>query len=358
MLTKTAVFFFVVMLLPAGYSLCQGQCLPDMGDSATVCPLGNPPSRTTLSSIKAVKSNEGDDKMRMILIKAGKFQMGSTNFPDAQPIHEVELSSFYIDEHEVTNGQFAEFIRSTGYVTVAERALDAKDFPEVDPAVLVPGSAVFKVSDEVKESGYLQWWTFIPEANWRHPEGPNSSIEGKDNFPVTQIAYQDAEAYAKWAGKRLPTEAEWEYAAKSGQHTDEPYYWGKELKKDGRWQANIYQGEFPAINTEEDGFGATAPVKSFPPNALGVYDMVGNVWEWCSDFYRPDAYASSETINPKGPAGSYDPQEPGVVKRVQRGGSFLCSDQYCQRYKAGGRGKGEQNSPTNHVGFRCVKDIY
>ncbi|HLS96686.1 MAG TPA: formylglycine-generating enzyme family protein [Sphingobacterium sp.] len=325
-------------------------------DTVAMCH-GNVPSRFT-GHRDTVRHIRGKDSVRMVLIEGGKFMMGSESFDDAQPIHEVEVASFYMDEHEVTNEQFEAFVKATGYVTVAERPLRPEDFPGVDPAMLVPGSAVFTPPKGVHGlQNHLQWWTYVPGANWRHPEGPDSSIRGKEHHPVTQLAYQDAAAYAEWAGKRLPTEAEWEYAAKAGKHTTETYYWGTEKKENGRWLANIYQGEFPIDNTKEDGFETTAPVKSFPPNAWGLYDMEGNVWEWCADLYRPDYYARSAKSNPKGPADSYDPQEPGAIKRVQRGGSFLCNDEYCERYKAGSRGKGEENSPTNNVGFRCVKDI-
>lgn len=328
-----------------------------MEDSLAVCHAGSIPSRFTVST-DSLSYMEGKDAVKMVLIEGSTFKMGSSNFPDAQPIHEVKVSSFYMDEHEVTNAQFQAFVDATGYVTVAERPLDPKEFPGVDSAILVPGSAVFAVPKAVDGlTNHTQWWQYIPGTSWKNPEGPDSSIEGKADYPVTQLAYQDAEAYAKWVGKRLPTEAEWEYAAKGGKHTDEMYYWGNEKKENGKWLANIYQGDFPAHNTKEDGFEATAPVKSFPANAYGLYDMEGNVWEWCSDFYRPDYYANSPKMNPKGPADAHDPQEPGLVKRVQRGGSFLCNDQYCERYKAGSRGKGEVNSPTNNVGFRCVKDV-
>lgn len=356
---------FLRFFFAAALALCMMACQSGTktahnvtaDDSTALCHMNTIPSRFVAKN-DSLSYTQGKDDVRMVLIEGGKFQMGSSYFPDAQPIHEVEVSSFYMDEHEVTNAQFKAFVDATGYVTVAERPLDPADFPGVDPEMLVPGSAVFAAPKEVEGLGnHLRWWQYIPGANWKHPEGPDSSIEGKENHPVTQLAYQDAEAYAKWVGKRLPTEAEWEYAAKGGKHTDETYYWGNEKKEDGKWLANIYQGDFPAHNTKEDGFETTAPVKSFPSNAYGLYDMEGNVWEWCADYYRTDYYANSPKVDPKGPADSHDPQEPGLIKRVQRGGSFLCSDEYCERYKAGGRGKGEVNSPTNNVGFRCVKDI-
>lgn len=325
-------------------------------DSLAACHMEAIPSRFPALADSASYVT-GEDKVKMIFVQGGVFQMGTKNFPDAQPIHEVQVNSFYIDEHEVTNAQFAAFVDATGYLTVAERPLDPAEFPGVDPSLLVPGSAVFGSPEKVLGlSNHLQWWNYVPGASWKHPEGPNSSIKGREHHPVTQVAHQDAEAYAKWAGKRLPTEAEWEYAAKAGKHTDETFYWGTEMKEDGKWLANIFQGEFPTGNSKADGFESTAPVKSFPANAWGLYDMEGNVWEWCSDYYTVDYYASSPKDNPQGPAASHDPQEPGLVKRVQRGGSFLCTDQYCERYKAGSRGKGEVNSPTNNVGFRCVKD--
>ena len=328
-------------------------------DSAATCAMDNIPSRFgRMAESSALPRITGEDQVNMVLVAGGTFLMGSESFPDAMPLHEIEVSSFYMDEHEVTNTQFAAFVEATGYVTVAERALDPNEFPGVDPAALVPGSAVFTAPGSVRGlENYLQWWRYVPGANWRHPEGPESTITGREDHPVTQVAYQDAEAYARWAGKRLPTEAEWEYAAKGGEHTTETYYWGTEKKENGKWLANIYQGDFPENNTKEDGFETTAPVKSFPANAYGLYDMEGNVWEWCSDYYRPDYYANSPKVNPHGPTDSHDPQEPGMVKRVQRGGSFLCNDQYCERYKAGARGKSEINSPTNNMGFRCVKDI-
>lgn len=295
---------------------------------------------------------------KMLWIKGGSFLMGSDDpaFMDAQPVHEVSVNGFWMDEHEVTNAEFAKFVKATGYITVAERPLDPKDYPTVPKENLVIGSAVFAPPEnEVSLDDPGQWWRYVAGANWYHPLGPSSSVSIKPNDPVVQVCYEDAIAYAKWAGKRLPTEAEWEYAARAGKE-NKNYYWGEELKPSGKWTANIFQGKFPNKNSREDGFDFLAPVKSFPPNAYGLYDMEGNVWEWCHDFYRPDYYQNSPKENPQGPRDSYDPDEPGIVKRVVRGGSFLCSDQYCIRYKAGSRGKGEVKSAANNQGFRCVKD--
>ncbi|RFS20769.1 formylglycine-generating enzyme family protein [Chitinophaga silvatica] len=292
----------------------------------------------------------------MVWIPGGTFEMGSDEFEDSKPVHSVTVNGFWMDEHEVTNAQFAEFVKATGYITDAEKPLKPEDYPDVDPEKLKPGSAVFTPpTHPVSLDNPMLWWEYAYGANWKHPLGATSTIEGKDNEPVVQVSYNDAQAYASWAGKRLPTEAEWEIAARQGKPAT-IYYWGDSLKPKGQWPANIFQGDFPWQNTAEDGFTGVAPVKSFPPNAYGLYDMEGNVWEWCADFYRPDSYTKNAEINPKGPSSSFDPEEPGAVKRVQRGGSFLCSDQYCIRYKAGSRGKGEVSSGGNNLGFRCVKD--
>lgn len=310
------------------------------------------------SSSRPVTTYSNHVGEKMIWLPGGIFNMGSTDaaFADAQPVHAVRVNGFWIDEHEVTNAQFAQFVKATGYKTVAEKALDPKDFPGVNPTELVPGSAVFSApSQQVALNDPLQWWHYIAGANWQHPFGPQSSINGKEAEPVVHISYADALAYATWAGKRLPTEAEWEYAARAGNDAG-TFYWGDELKPNGKWAANIYQGSFPNHDAKDDGFAGIAPVKSFAPNGFGLYDMEGNVWEWCSDFYRPDYYKRSPSDNPEGPIDSYDPDEPGAVKRVQRGGSFICSDEYCVRYKAGSRGKGEVQSASNNLGFRCVKD--
>ena len=291
----------------------------------------------------------------MSWVAGGELWMGDNDFPDARPVHRVTVDGFFMDKTEVTNAQFARFVRETGYLTVAERAPDPKDFPGVPASDLKAGSIVFSPPNHAVDlNNHLQWWNYVPGASWKHPEGPASNIEGKDNYPAVHVCYDDAIAYAKWAGKRLPTEAEWEFAARGGLDR-KPYTWGDEQKPGGRWPANIWQGRFPAENTAEDNFPRTAPVASFPANAWGLHDLAGNVWEWCADWYRPDYYVNSPARNPSGPADSFDPAEPGLPKRVQRGGSFLCSDLYCVRYRPGSRGKGETSSGASHLGFRCVK---
>jgi formylglycine-generating enzyme required for sulfatase activity len=294
----------------------------------------------------------------MVWIPGGAFWMGCEHpaMIDARPIHPVIVDGFWMDRTEVTNEQFAQFVEATGYKTVAELPPDREKYPRVPAEKLVPFSIVFEPPRQpVPLSDPQAWWTPRPGACWKHPEGPGSSIAGRENHPVVHVCYEDALAYATWAGKQLPTEAQWEFAARGGLDR-KPYVWGDELKPGGQWMANIWQGNFPHENTEEDGFARTAPVGSYPPNGFGLYDMAGNVWEWCADWYRPDAYSDKLERNPTGPPSSYDPNEPGQPKRVQRGGSFLCSDLYCVRYIPGARGKGAVDSGQSHVGFRCVKN--
>lgn len=301
-------------------------------------------------------------KAGMVRVPGGTFEMGcdDPSFPDAQPVHLVRLRSFWIDRTEVTNKQFARFVEATGYVTVAERTPQAKDFPDAPPENLVPGALVFSPPGaDVRLADPHSWWRYVPAASWRHPEGPGSNLDGRWDHPVVQVAWEDAAAYARWAGKRLPTEAEFEYAARGGL-VRKRFAWGDELTPGDRWMANTWQGRFPTDNSAGDGFKTTAPVASFAGNGYGLYDLTGNVWEWCSDWYRADYYktcASGAMLsNPEGPADSYDPLEPGEKKKVQRGGSFLCTDQYCARYLVGARGKGEVKSAYCHVGFRCASD--
>lgn len=323
-------------------------------DATVVCRV--PSRKIALRSSVTVTPQPATGYNEMVHIKGGSFTMGSPDFADAIPLHPVTVHDFWMDAHEVTNAEFTKFVKATNYITVAERKLNPADYPGVPADKLVPGSAVFlPPAKKVSLDNPLQWWQYVPGANWKHPRGPSTSINTKPNDPVVQVCYEDAAAYAKWAGKRLPTEAEWEYAATAGK-SKQTYYWGNQLKPGGKWMANIFQGSFPEGNTSEDGFTTLAPVKSFPANAWGLYDMEGNVWEWCSDLYRADYYAASPPVDPKGPQKSYDPEEPGAEKHVQRGGSFLCSDDYCIRYKAGSRGKGETSSASNNLGFRCVKD--
>jgi formylglycine-generating enzyme required for sulfatase activity len=298
----------------------------------------------------------------MVWIPAGEFWMGTddSKMKDAQPVHKVAVNGFWIDVTEVTNEQFEAFVKATGYVTVAEKKPRAEDFPGAPPENLVPGAVCFNPPGQaVPLDNHLQWWSYVPGACWKAPEGPTSNLKGREKNPVVHVAWSDAQAYAKWAGKRLPTEAEWEYAARGGLDR-KPYCWGDEFHPGGKAMANTWQGRFPDAPTVEDGFVGTAPVGSFPANGYGLYDMAGNVWEWVSDWYRPDTYekravADGVVRDPKGPDDSFDPTEPGVKKRVMKGGSYLCTDQYCSRYKPGGRGKGDPDTGTSHVGFRCVK---
>jgi len=288
-------------------------------------------------------------------------EVGMRATDDSRPIHRVYVHGFFMDRTDVTNVEFSRFVRATGYVTVAERAPGSRDYPGASPENLVAGAVVFSVPNRpVPLEDPYQWWSYVPGANWRHPQGPKSNLKGRENYPVVDVAYEDAEAYAKWVHKRLPTEAEWEFAARGGL-SGKPYVWGDEFRPGGHWMANTYQGHFPDHDSGEDGYVGIAPVGTFPPNRYGLLDMAGNVWQWTSDWYRPDYYAmlmagGGVAKNPQGPDSAFDPAEPREAKKVQRGGSFLCTDQYCARYMVGTRGKGEVTTGTNHLGFRCVRD--
>jgi len=309
----------------------------------------------------------------MVFIEGGSYTMGSTD--DYAEDHEgpevkVEVSSFYMDTTEVTNAQYSAFVEETGYVTVAEREVDWEQIklelppgtPKPADSLFVPGALVFTPPPgEVPLDNMHRWWRWVPGASWRHPLGPETDLSGKENHPVVHIAYEDATAYCKWAGKRLPTEAEWEYAAR-GKGKNTQFQWGEELTPDGKYLANFFQGNFPYGNTAADGYDRTAPVGSFPPNDYGLYDMIGNVWEWTSDLYRPDIKVKYAAMgvkgckNPEGPSSSYDPRDPHATeKHVTKGGSHLCSDQYCSNYRPSSRMATSFDSGQSHLGFRCVK---
>ena len=300
----------------------------------------------------------------MVWVPGGTFWMGCENcgMPDALPAHLVAVDGFWMDRTPVTNAEFERFVKATGYVTVAERPLDPNDYPGVPRDKLVPGSAVFSPTETpVPLDNPLQWWRYTPGANWKRPEGTDTTLKARADHPVVHIAFEDAVAYARWANKRLPTEAEFEFAARGGLDRHK-YPWGNDLTPGGKAAANTWQGQFPAKDRGEDGHSGTSPVTAFPPNGFGLYDMGGNVWQWCADWYRPDTYASRARAgavvhNPQGPADSFDPQEPGAAKRVLRGGSYLCTDQYCARYLVGSRGKSEVSSGTSNLGFRLVQSV-
>ncbi len=308
----------------------------------------------------------------MVLIPSGKFKMGGKSeqaYKDEFPVHQVEVSSFYLDATEVTNRQFAAFVEATHYITVAEKDIDWEEMKQQLPAgtpkppesVLKAGSLVFKPTDKpVDLNNPSLWWEWTVGANWRNPEGPGSSIENKMDHPVVHISMEDAIAYAKWAGKRLPTEAEWEWASMGGLEGAK-YPWGNCCIETAYDKANFWQGDFPYNNTEQDGFYSSAPAKTFPPNGYGLYDMAGNVWEWCQDKYDITAYQEyAESGLVKNPSGSdryADPREPYSPKHIIRGGSFLCNESYCSGYRTSRRMSSSRDSGFNHTGFRCAKDV-
>jgi formylglycine-generating enzyme required for sulfatase activity len=301
----------------------------------------------------------------VIEIPAGMYRMGSDDhYPEEAPPHQVRVDAFSISPTTVTNEQFAAFVDATGFVTVAERPLDPADFPGAPAANLQPGSLVFTMTPGPVDLRHLsQWWTWTPGASWRTPEGPGSSIADRGDHPVVHVAFEDVEAYAAWAGEELPTEAEWEYAARGGLD-GAVFTWGDEATPGGEYHANFWQGDFPWRNSEADGFTRTAPVGSFPPNGFGLYDMAGNVWEWTADWYsdrHPDDAEKPCCVptNPRGPAieASFDPAQPQfrVPRKVIKGGSFLCADNYCQRYRPAARRPQMIDTGMSHIGFRTMR---
>lgn len=335
--------------------------LVGVSDCYGTCCCSNLPSRYQMTP---PPSPEG-----MVWVPGGEFVMGSDNKDskkDEKPPHPVKVDGFWIDATPVTNRQFKAFVDATGYVTTAEKAPTLEEImsqvppgtPPPSPELLVPASLVFKPSEgPVSLKNHFVWWDWKPGANWKHPLGPDSTIEGKDDHPVVQVSWYDAVAYADWAGKRLPTEAEWEFAAYGGQK-DIKYVWGNEEFSEENPQANIWQGIFPYKSTKPSGAMGTTPVKTFKPNAVGLYDMSGNVWQWCSDLYNISYYQEEAkkgvSVNPTGPTRSFDPEEPYAVKYVHRGGSFLCHDSYCKGYRITARMKTCPDTSLNHLGFRCA----
>jgi formylglycine-generating enzyme len=287
----------------------------------------------------------------MAWIPAEEFSMGSEDFyPEERPVHRVSVDGFWMDEHPVTAAEFRRFVRETGYVTVAERPLDPVDYPEADPDMLVPGSLVFrKATGPVNLTDYRNWWEYVPGAYWKRPAGPGSSINGRDRHPAVHVSYEDVEAYASWAGKELPTEAEWEFAARGGLEAMD-FAWGNEHFPEGKAMANTWQGEFPWQNLKLDGYEGTSPVGTFPPNGYGLYDMTGNVWEWTSDFFaiQHDSEPRSPCCAPSVLEGERFP------RKVIKGGSHLCAPNYCLRYRPAARQGESTDTSTSHIGFRCI----
>ena len=304
----------------------------------------------------------GAPPVNMVRIAGGAFLMGSDrHYPEEAPAHRVAVDGFWIDRHAVTNGDFQRFVAATGHVTSAERPAKAEDYPGAKPELLAPSSIIFKKAPRgTALNDPYNWWVYVRGADWRHPRGPSSTIKGLADHPVVHVAFDDAEAYARWAGKELPTEAEWEFAARGGLDGAE-YVWGDEFTPHGRHMANTWQGEFPWQNLARDGYSWTAPVGSFPPNGYGLYDMAGNVWEWTTDWFAERHVIDSPCCTIRNPRGgvreqSYDPRLPAIKipRKVMKGGSFLCAPNYCQRYRPAARMAQPIDTSTCHLGFRCV----
>jgi formylglycine-generating enzyme len=366
--SKIIISFFVLLVSSSCSNMQDEVGNEEKKDTSHSCM--KPPSRFANISIDSMSSNGDTSIANMVLIPATNFEMGGDNeqaSADEYPKHAVTVNAFYMDITEVTNAQFKKFVDATGYVTIAERKPNwnelKKNLPANTPkphdSILQPSSLVFKQSNvPVDLNNYSQWWMWVNGASWKHPTGPKSNIIGKENYPVVHISWFDAQAYCKWAGKRLPTEAEWEAAARGGLKNN-IYPWGNEHVNTGKPKANSWEGKFPYFNENRDGFLKYAPVKMYAPNGYGLYDIAGNVWEWCSDIYNYNYYKELEgktTNNPKGALVSYDPDEPGMEKRSLRGGSYLCNDSYCSGYRVARRMKSTPDTGLEHTGFRCVKD--
>ena len=312
---------------------------------------------TELDSASRKPSADG-----MVRVPGGTFRMGSDDhYPEEAPAHNVRVDPYLVDCHAVTNAQFGKFVDATGYVTLAERPANAEDYPGAKPELLAPSSVMFKkAAAAVDLRNHYNWWVYVAGANWRHPRGPASSIRALMDHPVVHVAFEDAEAYATWAGKALPTEAEWEFAARGGLEGAE-FAWGDELTPGGKSMANTWQGEFPWQNLCQDGYEWTAPVKAFPPNGYGLYEMTGNVWEWTTDWYQDHGKITKPCCTMENPRGgssedSFDPRTPNVriPRRVMKGGSYLCAPNYCRRYRPAARMAQPIDTSTCHVGFRCI----
>jgi len=370
MVLKNADIIIIVLII-SGLVSCHSSdknTTKKNPDSVVSCEM-NVPSRIpatihdSTSVVEGIVSHDG-----MVWIPGGQYMMGAADDEgrsDEYPQHKVKVDGFWMDATEVTNVQFKKFVDATGYVTTAEKKPDWEEMkkqlppgtPKPPDSVLVAASLVFSPPGHpVSLSDASQWWSWKKGADWKHPQGPGSNIKGKDNYPVVHISWDDAMAYCRWAGKRLPAEAEWEFAARGGKQ-NEKYPWGKEDVEAGKPKANTWQGSFPDKNTDWDKFEKAAPVKSFTPNGFGLYDMAGNVWEWCSDWYLPDYYqqiSKQLAMNPQGPSNSDDPMEPTIPKKVVRGGSFMCNASYCKGYHVTSRMKTSPDTGMEHTGFRCV----
>ncbi len=369
-LSKYPVFVFAFFAFSCNNQPDQA-ALVDVKDSAHSCMAVPARFGNAGADTLSIKNNGDTSTEGMVYIPGGTFMMGGDNeqaSADEYPKHSVQINAFWMDATEVTNAEFQKFVEATGYITTAETKPDWEELKKTVPpgtpkppdSVLVAASLVFKQSTgPVNLNDYNQWWSWVKGADWKHPEGPGSNIKGKENFPVVHISWFDAMAYCKWAGKRLPTEAEWEFAARGGL-INAIYPWGNEPVNSGKPKTNSWEGKFPYYNEKKDGYLTTAPVRSFAPNGYGLYDMAGNVWEWCSDWYNADYYKTLEgktSIDPHGPQQSYDPEDPYTPKKVLRGGSFLCNDSYCSGYRVARRMKSSSDTGLEHTGFRCVKDV-